>query len=137
MNSRETDAAWNMKGGTLSDKSARKEFGLTQEEIIKAINRGDLQYRVHSMYGNPFLRLIRREVEAFVEKKFGTIHLKQKKTQNELAQIDRDLRLLEKQVARLRKRRIEVLAALDQGGRRHSRPRPNRGGLKSDPKGNP
>jgi hypothetical protein len=28
-------AAWIKKGATLSDKSARKEFGLTQEEIIE------------------------------------------------------------------------------------------------------
>ena len=41
MNDRNTDDGRNMKGGTLSDKSAQKEFGLTREEIIKAINRGD------------------------------------------------------------------------------------------------
>lgn len=29
--------AWIKKGTTLSDKSARKEFGLTQEEIIEGI----------------------------------------------------------------------------------------------------
>jgi len=27
------------KGGTLSDKTARTEFGLTQEEIVEAIRR--------------------------------------------------------------------------------------------------
>ena len=29
---------------------------------------GALQYRQHSIYGNPWLRLLRREVEAFVQK---------------------------------------------------------------------
>ena len=33
---------WNQKGATLSDKSARKEFGLTQEEIIAAVREGKL-----------------------------------------------------------------------------------------------
>src|SRR3989304_3509929 len=99
MHSRETDAFWTKKGCTLSDKSARKEFGLTQEEIIKAINRGELHCRVNSVYGNPFLRLIRSELEAFVDKKYGGIHLKQKKVQKEPDQIDRDLRFLKRQMA--------------------------------------
>ena len=108
-----------MRGGTLSDTSAQKEFGLTREEIIKAINRGDLQYRVQSTYGNPFLRLIRSEVEAWVEKRHGGSHLKQKKIQTEVTQIDKDLRRLEKQIAGLRKKRAELVADLD-GLRQHN-----------------
>jgi hypothetical protein len=47
---------WQRKGKTLSDKTAQEEFGLTQEEIIQAIRKGQLQYRMNSIYGNPFLR---------------------------------------------------------------------------------
>ena len=36
---------WQHKGATLSDKTARQEFGLTQDEIHDAINAGTLQYR--------------------------------------------------------------------------------------------
>jgi hypothetical protein len=43
---READSVWSKKGATLSDKSARKEFGLAQEEIIAAIRAGKLRYRV-------------------------------------------------------------------------------------------
>ena len=39
------DAIWTRKGATLSDKSARQEFGLTQEEIYAAIRAGKLRYR--------------------------------------------------------------------------------------------
>ena len=39
------DAMWSQKGATMSDKSARQEFGLTQEEIIAAIRTGKLQFR--------------------------------------------------------------------------------------------
>jgi hypothetical protein len=28
------NSEWQRKGGTLSDKTARKEFGLTQDEIV-------------------------------------------------------------------------------------------------------
>ena len=49
---------WTKKGGTLSDKTAFDEYGLTQGDIIKAINEGKLQYREGSIYGNPYLRLL-------------------------------------------------------------------------------
>src|SRR6266480_5090872 len=55
---------WQLKGATLSDKTARQEFGLTQDEIYDAIDAGTLQYRQAYMHGNPWLRLLRREVEA-------------------------------------------------------------------------
>ncbi len=32
----ESDSIWTRKGATLSDKSARQEFGLTQQEIVAA-----------------------------------------------------------------------------------------------------
>jgi hypothetical protein len=54
------NSEWQRKGGTLSDKTARKEFSLTQDEIVEAIRAGKLQYRHAAMHGNPFLRLLRR-----------------------------------------------------------------------------
>jgi len=51
---------WVRKGATLSDKTARSEFGLTQDEIIAAIPAGKLQYRRAEMHGSPWLRLLRR-----------------------------------------------------------------------------
>lgn len=47
------DSMWSRKGATLSDKSARKEFGLTQQEIIEAIQSGKLQFRESNMHGKP------------------------------------------------------------------------------------
>ena len=44
---------WRQKGATLSDKSARQEFGLTQEEIFGAMRAGKLQFQQNSMHGNP------------------------------------------------------------------------------------
>jgi hypothetical protein len=48
---------WQRKGATLSDKTARQEFALTQDEIYDAIDAGTLQYRQADMHGNPWLRL--------------------------------------------------------------------------------
>lgn len=40
---------WNKKGATLSNKTAKKEFELTQDEIIEAIKTGKLQYKQNHM----------------------------------------------------------------------------------------
>ena len=40
------DGEWGRKGATLSDKTARAEFGLTQDEIVAAVHAGELQYRL-------------------------------------------------------------------------------------------
>jgi hypothetical protein len=67
----EDNAIWTQKGAALSDKSARQEFGLTQQEILAAMRAGKLQFREGNMHGNPWFRLLRHEVEALVGKKGG------------------------------------------------------------------
>ena len=69
------DSMWSQKGATMSDKSARKEFGLTQQEIIAAIRVGKLQFRESNMHGNPWYRLLRYEIESLVRDKSGLDHL--------------------------------------------------------------
>ena len=103
---------WQRKGATLSDKTVRKEYGLTQDEIVQAIQAGKLQYRCNAIHGNPFLRLIRSEVEALVENKHGGNYLKNKQTTTELARINRELKQLKTQIAALEERKSTLLADL-------------------------
>src|SRR5207302_3445721 len=77
----EGDSMWSRKGATMSDKSARQEFGLTQEEIIAAIRAGKLQFRESKMHGNPWYRLLRHEIESLVRDKSGLDHLHKTKLQ--------------------------------------------------------
>ena len=107
------DSEWPRKGATLSDKTARKEFGLTQEEIVRAIRAGTLRYRLNSVFGNPFLRLLRREVEALVKKKHGSDYLMGQQAKTELARINREVRRLKTQIAALEERKSELLADLE------------------------
>ena len=109
------DSEWQRKGATLSDKTARKEFGLAQDEIVQAIRAGKLQYRANSIYGNPFLRLLRREVEALVKKKHGADFLKDRRAKTELARINRELKRLKTQVVALEERKA---CLTDELGRR-------------------
>ena len=106
------DSEWQRKGATLSDTTARKEFGLTQDELLQAIRMGTLQYREGSIHGNPWLRLLRREVEALVKKQHGNDYLKEQKAKTELAQINRELKRLKTQVATLEGRKSQLLGEL-------------------------
>ena len=118
----EADDVWAKKGATLSDKSARSEYGLTQQEIVAAINSGKLRYRVNSVFGNPFLRLVRREVEALISENRGSKTLKDRKLQHELVHTEKQLRSLRKQVASLEKKRSELLSRIDQGANKPIQP---------------
>ena len=109
-----SDSEWTKKGGTLSDKSARKEFGITQEEIIDAIRSGKFQYRQNYMHGNPYFRLIRSEVEALVNAKYGNNYLKNKKLKNELTQVNKELKRLKAEFAYLEQRKVELLKDIDE-----------------------
>jgi hypothetical protein len=53
----ELDSEWQHKGATFSDKMAREEFGLTQDDIVRAIRAGTLHYREGSVYGKGILML--------------------------------------------------------------------------------
>jgi hypothetical protein len=104
------DSEWRRKGATLSHKTAQEEFGLTWEEIVRAIRAGKLQYREHSMYGNPWLRLLRREVEALVKERHGANYLKDRQVNTELARINRELKRLKGQMAALEARKSRLIA---------------------------
>ena len=106
------DSEWQRKGATLSDKTARTEYGLTQDEIVRAIRAGKLHYREASMHGNPWLRLLRRAVEALVKKKHGDDYLEVQQAKTELAGINRELKRLKTRVAVLEERKATLTADL-------------------------
>ncbi|MCL4531316.1 MAG: hypothetical protein M1282_18160 [Chloroflexi bacterium] len=116
MTFKSNDSAWTTKGATLSHKSAEKEFGLTLDEIVAGIRAGKLQYRENSIYGAPFLRLIRSEVEALVNEKHGKDYLNKKKWKKELLDINRTLKHLKAQMLSLETRKKELLELLGNRG---------------------
>ena len=108
----EDTAIWSRKGATLSDKSARQEFGLTQPEIFAAMRAGKLQYREASMHGDPWFRLLRHEVEALVSERSGKDHLHKKKLQKELTDIDKEARKIKTRLKAIERRRAELMKEL-------------------------
>jgi len=104
------DSEWHRKGATLSHKTAQEEFGLTWEEIVRAIRAGKLHCQEQSMYGNPWLRLLRREVEALVRERHGANYLRDRQAKTELARINRELKRLKRQIAMLEERKSKLIA---------------------------
>jgi hypothetical protein len=109
----EGDLIWSRKGATMSDKSARTEFDLTQQDIVAAIRAGKLQFRESNMHGNPWFRLLRHEVEALVRGKSGQAHLQKKTLQKELADLNKEARKLKNRLAALDRRRAELTKELE------------------------
>ena len=107
---------WGRKGATLSDKTARAEFGLTRDEIITAIRAGKLQYRPAAMHGNPWLRLLRREVEDLVSTRRGERYLREHLARTELKRVNRELKQLRAQLTALEERRAALLSELAEQG---------------------
>lgn len=103
---------WQRKGATLSDKTAREEFGLTQDEIYDAIDAGTVHYREASMHGNPWLRLLRREVEALARTRHGDRFVKERQDRAELARVNREIRRLRAELAALEERRSKLNVGL-------------------------
>ena len=103
---------WSKKGATLSDVSAKKEYGLSQETIYQAIREGKLQYRENNFQGNPWLRLLRHEVEKLVGDIYGANYLYKKVIEKELKQINKELKQLKLQIDTLEQRKCELLKLL-------------------------
>jgi hypothetical protein len=66
---------WNRKGATLSDVTAKAEYGVSQDFIVKGIQTGKLEYRQGSVWGNPYLRVLRSQLEKYITEEFGEDYL--------------------------------------------------------------
>jgi hypothetical protein len=108
-----SESEWTEKGKTFSDKTACKEFGITEEEVYEAIKHGALQYRRTTLYGNPCLRLLRVEVEKFVKEKYGANHLEIRKLKTELKKVNSRTNSIKRELSSLSKRKIELQNKID------------------------
>jgi hypothetical protein len=99
---------WNRKGATLSDVTARKEYGVSQDFIVKGIRAGKLECRQGSIWGNPYLRILRGQLEEYIAEQFGSKHLAGTKAQAELRKINKDIAALKKELAALQARKAAI-----------------------------
>jgi len=99
---------WNRKGATLSDVTAKKEYGVDREFIVKGIRAGKLEYREGVIWGNPYLRLLRSQLEKYIAEELGQDRLSSVKKQIELRKIKKEIANLKKRLNELQARRMEL-----------------------------
>lgn len=104
-----SESSWGKQGATLSHKNACKEFGLTEEEVIKAIETGKLQYRQNYVHGNPYFRLLRVEVKTLALELHGDKGVEEQEVKHKLTKINREINSLKRKLASLEKQKAELL----------------------------
>jgi hypothetical protein len=103
---------WNRKGATLSDVTAQEEYGVSRDFIVKGIRAGKLEYREGSIWGNPYLRVLRSQLEPYIVDQLGSNHLVSRKSQTELRKVNKEIVDLKKKLAALQVRKAEIEGAI-------------------------
>jgi flagellar motility protein MotE (MotC chaperone) len=103
---------WNRKGAVLSDVTAEKEYGVTRDFVVKGIRVGKLEYREGSVWGNPYIRVLRRQLESYITEELGSEYLVTKKSQRELRAIRKEIADLREKLAALEARKAELERAV-------------------------
>lgn len=103
---------WNRKAAVLSDKTAQKEYGVTRDLIVKGIQTGKLEYREGAVWGNPYLRVLRSQLELYIAEQLGSEYLASKKAKTELRVISKEIADLREKLAELEARKAALEHAI-------------------------
>jgi len=99
---------WTRKGAVLSDLTAQKEYGVSRDFVVQGIKAGKLEFREGSVWGNPYLRVLRSQLEPYIATQLGTQYLQDKKGQTELRGVNNKIAELKRMLAALEARRAEL-----------------------------
>ena len=99
---------WNRKGAALSDVTAQKEYGVTRDFIVKGIRAGKLEFREGAVWGNPYLRILRSQLEPYIVEQLGAEYLADKKGGTELRAVNKEIADLRRRLAALEARKATL-----------------------------
>ena len=103
---------WNRKGATLSDVTAKAEYGVNREFVVKGIEAGRLEYRDGAMWGNPYFRILRSQLEKYIIAKRGEDYLVRVKAETELRRTRKEISALKKKLNALQERKADLEQSL-------------------------
>ena len=103
---------WNRKGAALSDVTAEKEYGVTRDFVVKGIQAGKLEFRDGAVWGNPYLRVLRSQLERYIETQLGSEYLVSRKSQTELRAVRKEIVQLRQKLAALEARKTALEHAI-------------------------
>lgn len=99
---------WNRKGATLSDATALKDYGVNRDFIVQGIQAGKLEYREGAIWGNPYIKVLKSQLERFIVEKLGANYLSNKTAQTDLRKINKEITELKKRIKELQVRKDEI-----------------------------
>ena len=99
---------WNRKGATLSHVTAKAEYGVSRDFIIKDIETNRLEFRDGAIWGNPYLRILRSQLEKYITDQFGEHYLMKVKNQTELRKVKKEISELKKRLSVLQHRKNDL-----------------------------
>lgn len=103
---------WNRKGATLSDVTAVAEYGVSRDFIIKGIQMDKLEYRDGAIWGNPYLKILRSQLEKYIGDELGETYLLKVKNNVELHKIKKEISDLKKKFKALEGRKADLEESL-------------------------
>lgn len=112
-----SESEWGKKGATLSHKNACQEFGLTEQQVIEAMQQGKLQYRQNSAHGNPYFRLLRVEVKSLAQELHGNQGLEEQEIKHKLKKINQEINSLKRKLASLEKQKLKLMKIPEKSSR--------------------
>jgi len=99
---------WNHKGASLSDVTAKKEYGIDRNFIVKGIQADKLEFQQGYIWGNPYLKILRSQLELYIAEELGADCLLKAKHQMELRKIKREIATLKKRLRELEAKRAKL-----------------------------
>ena len=81
---------------------------MSRDFIVKGIRARKLEYREGAIWGNPYLRILRSQLERYIAEKLGSSHLASTKTQTELRKVKKEIAELKKKLTALQARKAEI-----------------------------
>ena len=99
---------WTRKGATLSHVTARKEYGVDSDFLVKGIKAGKLEYREAAVHGNQYIRVLRSQLEGYIVEQLGDEYLHMWQERTELSKIKQEMTKLRKRLDELATRKAEI-----------------------------
>jgi hypothetical protein len=81
---------------------------VSRDFIVKGVQRARLEYRHGAIWGNPYLRILRSQLEKNISEEPGEDYLANVKSQTELRRINRELSDLQKKVNALQEWKCQL-----------------------------
>jgi len=103
---------WNRKGATLSDVTAETEYNVNRDFIVKGIQTAKLECRDGAIWGNPYLRILRSQLEKLITEELGEDYLVRVKAQTEVRKIKKEISDLKKKLNVLQNRKADLEESL-------------------------